>query len=111
MCAADVLSFPSRWEGLGGTLVEAMALRLAIVASDILPVAETIGDVGWPLVEPDDGQALAEGLVSVLESGAVNEARKAAGERRFRALFTAEAASDGMARFYQDVLRDVSRRR
>ena len=62
MCAADVLSFPSRWEGLGGTLVEAMALRLAIVASDIPPLAETIGDVGWPLVRPDDGQALAEQL-------------------------------------------------
>ena len=97
MCAADVLSFPSRWEGLGGTLVEAMALRLAIVASDIPPLAETIGDVGWPLVRPDDGQALAEGLLSVLERGAVNEARKDAGERRFRALFTAEAAADGMA--------------
>ena len=107
MCAADVLSFPSRWEGLGGTLVEAMALRLAIVASDIGPVAETIGHVGWPLVEPEDGHALAEGLVSVLESNSANEARKTAGERRFRTLFTAEAASDGMARFYQDVLCDV----
>jgi glycosyltransferase involved in cell wall biosynthesis len=105
MCAADVLSFPSRWEGLGGTLIEAMALRLGIVASDIRPVAETIGDVGWPLVRPDDGQALAEGLVSVLEGGAMNEASKDAGERRFEKLFTADAASDGMASLYQDVLR------
>ena len=111
MCAADVLSFPSRWEGLGGTLVEAMALRLAIVASDIPPLAETIGDVGWPLVRPDDGRGLAEQLVSLLERGAANETRKDAGERRFRALFTAEAASHGMAEFYQDVLRDAGRRR
>jgi glycosyltransferase involved in cell wall biosynthesis len=111
MCAADVLSFPSRWEGLGGTLVEAMALRLAIVASDIPPLAETIGDVGWPLVRPDDGRGLAEQLVSLLERGAANETRKDAGERRFRALFTAEAASHGMAEFYQDVLRDARRRR
>ena len=76
MCAADVLSFPSRWEGLGGALVEAMALRLAIVASDISSVAETIGDVGWPLVRPDDGQALAEGLLSVFQRGASNKAKK-----------------------------------
>jgi glycosyltransferase involved in cell wall biosynthesis len=109
MCAADVLSFPSRWEGLGGTLVEAMALRLPIVASDIAPVAETIGDVGWPLVRPDDGHALAEGLISVFQGGAVNEAKKDAGQRRFRRLFTVEAAADGMARFYQDVLRDSGR--
>jgi glycosyltransferase involved in cell wall biosynthesis len=107
MCAADVLSFPSRWEGLGGTLVEAMALRLGIVASDIRPVAETIGDVGWPLVRPNDVQALAEGLFSVLECSATNEVRKDAGERRFYKLFTADAASDGMARLYQDVLYDT----
>lgn len=105
MCGADALSFPSRWEGLGGTLLEAMALRLGIVASRITPVIETIGDVGWPLVQPDDGEALAAGLISVLERCAANEARKDAGQQRFRALFTAEAASEGMARLYRDVLR------
>jgi glycosyltransferase involved in cell wall biosynthesis len=107
MCAADVLAFPSRWEGLCGTLVEAMALRLAIVASDIPAVAETIGDLGWPLVPPDDREALARELGRVLVGGAAHEARKDAGERRFRALFTAEAAADGMAGLYRDVLRDA----
>jgi glycosyltransferase involved in cell wall biosynthesis len=110
MCAADVLSFPSRWEGLGGTLVEAMALRLAIVAADIPPVAETIGAAGWPLVRPGDTGALAAKLISVLESGTASEARKDAGEKRFRTLFTAEAASDGMAGLYENVLRDTRRR-
>jgi glycosyltransferase involved in cell wall biosynthesis len=105
MCAADVLSFPSRWEGLGGTLIEAMALRLGIVATDIPPVAEAIGAVGWPLVRPDDEAALAGGLMSVLEGGAVNEARKDAGQRRFRTLFTVDAACEGMAGLYEGVLR------
>ena len=105
MCAADVLSFPSRWEGLGGTLIEAMALRLGIVGSGIPPVAETIGDAGWPLVRPEDGQALADGLLSVLEGGPVNQARRDAGQRRFQRLFTAAAAARGMAGLYQDVLR------
>lgn len=104
MCAADVLSFPSRWEGLGGTLIEAMALRLPMVASNIPPVAETIGDVGWPMVPSDDRQALAEALLSVLEHDAGSEVKKDAGQRRFRALFTTEAASDGMVRLYSDVL-------
>jgi glycosyltransferase involved in cell wall biosynthesis len=107
MCAADVLSFPSRWEGLGGALVEAMALRLAIVASDIPPLVETIGDVGWPLVRPDDGRALAEGLASLLRPCAVNDVRKDAGESRFREFFTAEAAADGMAELYRDVLHET----
>ena len=111
MCAADVLSFPSRWEGLGGTLIEAMALRLPFVASDIPPLVETMGDVGWPLTRPDDEQALARALVSVLEQEAGNEAKKDAGVRRFQTVFTAEAASEGMARLYHDALRDAKHRR
>jgi glycosyltransferase involved in cell wall biosynthesis len=104
MCAADVLSFPSKWEGLGGTLIEAMALRLAIVASDIPPLREVTGEVGWPLVRSSDTQALMESLISVLEGGAVNERKKDAAQQRFRTLFTAEAASDGMAKLYRGVL-------
>jgi glycosyltransferase involved in cell wall biosynthesis len=109
MCAADVLSFPSRWEGLSGVLVEAMALRLAIVASDISPIVETIGDVGWPLVRPNDGKALANELFSVLGGGPENEVKKDAGQRRFQMNFTAEAAADGMTELYEDVLRDAKR--
>lgn len=109
MCAADVLSFPSRWEGLSGALVEAMALRLAIVASNISSIVETIGDVGWPLVRPNDGHALADELLSVFLGGAAIEEKKDAGERRFRTMFTAEAASAGMTELYEDVLREAKR--
>jgi glycosyltransferase involved in cell wall biosynthesis len=111
MCAADVLSFPSRWEGLGGTLIEAMALRLPVVASGIPPLVETIGDVGWTLVQPDDAETLMRGLVAVLDPGTSNEARKDEGQRRFRMLFTAEAAAEGMASLYRDVLRVTGRQR
>jgi glycosyltransferase involved in cell wall biosynthesis len=104
MCAADVLSFPSRWEGLGGTLIEAMALRLPIVASNIPPLVETIGDAGWPLVQTEDAEALMRGLDELLVPCPMNETRKDAGEQRFRMLFTAEAAAEGMAGLYQDVL-------
>jgi glycosyltransferase involved in cell wall biosynthesis len=107
MCAADVLSFPSRWEGLGGTLLEAMALRLPIVASNIPPLVEALGDVRWPLVRPNDAKLLARELVSVLERVPASGASKDAGERRFRHFFTADAASKGMAELYRDVLSNV----
>jgi glycosyltransferase involved in cell wall biosynthesis len=103
MCASDVLAFPSRREGLGGTLIEAMAMRLGIVASKIAAVAEAIGDVGWPLVPPDDPSALASGLASLLLESAANERKKDAGERRFQEHFTVEAAAERMAQFYYDV--------
>ena len=101
MCAADVLAFPSRREGLGGTLLEAMALRLAIVASNVGAIPEAIGDVGWPLVPPDDAPALADGLASVLLDNHVNEGKRIAGERRFHTVFTADAAAAGMAGLYR----------
>ncbi len=104
MCAADVLSFPSRWEGLGGVLLEAMALRLPIVASDIAPVAEAIGTVAWPLVPPDDPAALGRELAGILAGGADVEARKDAGQQRFFATFTVEAAADGMLDLYRHAL-------
>jgi glycosyltransferase involved in cell wall biosynthesis len=104
MCAADALAFPSRREGLGGTLLEAMALRLAIVASNVGAIPEAIGDVGWPLVPPGDVSALADGLASVLLDDHSNERKMVAGERRFQSLFTAEAAATGMAGLYQSVV-------
>lgn len=105
MCAADVLSFPSRWEGLGGTLIEAMALGLPIVASRIGPVDEAIGTVGWPLVPPDDPSALAEELIGILR-GANVQARTEAGVQRFSANFTVDAAADGMVDLYRRALGD-----
>lgn len=106
MCAADVLCFPSRWEGLGGTLVEALALRLPLVASNIAPIAEVVGDVGWPLVRPDDPESLAAALLSVLADTTMNDVRRDSGVRRFDKFFTAEAACDGMADFYAKALCD-----
>jgi glycosyltransferase involved in cell wall biosynthesis len=104
MCAADVLSFPSRWEGLGGTLVEAMALRLPMVASNLPAVAEVVGDAGWPLVAPDDPESLAEALLSVLSDTASGDLRRDMALNRFEKLFTVEAACDGMADFYGKAL-------
>ena len=44
LVAADVFAFPSLYEGCGGTLIEAMALAVPIVASNIPPVREVTGD-------------------------------------------------------------------
>ena len=51
MAAADVFLFPSRWEGFGGVLIEAMALEVPIVCSDLPVVHELLLD--------DDGRMLA----------------------------------------------------
>ena len=45
LAAADVFVLPSRREGFGSVLVEALALEAPIVASDIGPVREVLGVV------------------------------------------------------------------
>jgi glycosyltransferase involved in cell wall biosynthesis len=42
----DIFCFPSIWEGLGIALIEAMAAGLPIIASDIAPHREVLGDAG-----------------------------------------------------------------
>jgi glycosyltransferase involved in cell wall biosynthesis len=103
LCAADAFAFPSRWEGLPGGVLEAMALEVPIVATDIAPVREVVGDTGCGrLVPPDDVEALAAALASVLRDprAAAAEACVAAARERFLEHFTTERVADEMLRFY-----------
>jgi glycosyltransferase involved in cell wall biosynthesis len=61
--AADLLVHPSRTEGQGLVLLEAMALRTPVLATNVggIPSAVTHGETGW-LVPPDDPRALTEGF-------------------------------------------------
>lgn len=61
---ADVFVSPSRMEGLPVTLLEAMAAKLPIVASDIPGVSEVVVDgMTGRLVPPDDPRQLASAMV------------------------------------------------
>jgi glycosyltransferase involved in cell wall biosynthesis len=104
MCAADCLSFPSRWEGLGGTLIEALALELPVVATDIGCIREVLGDIPWPLVRVDDPIGLASSLETVLRGDASLAETASRGRQRFEHLFTASRAADGMAAIYAQAL-------
>jgi phosphatidylinositol alpha-mannosyltransferase len=69
LLAADVVCAPSLGgESFGMVLVEAMAARAAVVASDIDGYRQAAGGHAL-LVPPDDAQALADGLTRVLGGG------------------------------------------
>lgn len=99
MCASNVLCFPSRWEGLGGTLIEAMALQLPIVASRITPITETVGEGVARLVEPDSAEELAAELLREL-GGATTSSGTDEGRRRFETFFSSQGAAQHMAALY-----------
>jgi glycosyltransferase involved in cell wall biosynthesis len=97
MCAADVLAFPSRWEGLGGTVIEAMALRLPVVVSDIGPLRETVGNTAAGIVAVDDAPSLAASI------GLVDAAFQ-----RFQARHTTAVIADETAEWYRRALAGAS---
>jgi glycosyltransferase involved in cell wall biosynthesis len=100
MCASDVLCFPSRWEGLGGTLIEAMALELPIVASRIAPITETVGHGVARLVDPDDAAALAAELLRALADAGMWPGTDD-GRRRYETNFSSQGAAQQLAALYQ----------
>jgi glycosyltransferase involved in cell wall biosynthesis len=104
MCASDVLSHPSRWEGLGGVPIEAMALRLPVVASNIAALREALEDAAFAYVAPEDPDSLAAALSAAFSNREQVVECIAKGARRFETYFASDAVADRMRDFYERTL-------
>ncbi len=105
LCAADAYVLPSRWEGIAGVLLEAMAMEAPIVASDIPPVREVVGGERHAvLVAPTRPEALAAAIVATLDDAGGALERAARARRRFLEHFTIDRVADQMAAFYERTL-------
>jgi glycosyltransferase involved in cell wall biosynthesis len=101
--AIDVLAAPSRSEGFGLMLVEAMAAGVPIVASAAGAIPEVVGDGPALLVPPRDPAALATAVNRVLDDHDAARAMAAAGRERARA-FSWERSAAKLERVYDEVL-------
>jgi glycosyltransferase involved in cell wall biosynthesis len=101
---ADVFCFPSKWEGQGNAVLEAMAAGCPVVASDIGPLREVVGDAGI-LVPPEDPMALADGLRRVaLMSTGERAALCLNARERVEERFDARRRVRDLATFYRNLL-------
>jgi len=73
LAAADALVLSSDWEGMPLIVLEALALNLPVVATDVDGLRETCAGTSARLVPPRDPQALADALMDVFDHGAGQE--------------------------------------
>jgi glycosyltransferase involved in cell wall biosynthesis len=108
LAAADVFAFPSLHEGLGGAVVEALALGLPIVATDLDVFREFLTDgVNARLVPPADPDALGHAIVEVLADPQQRAAMAAANLAVFDETFSMDRVLDETAALYRRVAADA----
>jgi alpha-1,3-rhamnosyl/mannosyltransferase len=78
---ADLFAFPSRHEGFGIPVVEAMAQGTAVVCSDIAALREVAGDAAH-FVGPDDLDGWVDAFRTLLTASDARERLVAAGDER-----------------------------
>lgn len=104
LAAADVVAAPSRNEGMGRSLVEAMALGVPVVAAAVGGIPAVVGDDAGRLVAAEDVDALVAALVELAEDRALR--RKLADGGRVRARrFSTAVAEAGILALYADLVR------
>jgi glycosyltransferase involved in cell wall biosynthesis len=100
--AADVFAFPSRYEGFGMPVLEAMASGTPVVMSAASSLPEVAGDAALT-VSPDDVDALTAALHRALTDTAWREEARARGIAR-TARFTWKSTASRTAAVYHRVL-------
>jgi glycosyltransferase involved in cell wall biosynthesis len=97
----DLMTLPSRSEGLGLVSLEAMHFGRPVVASDVEGIPDVVrdGETGY-LVPVDDADALADRFARLLQDDALGRRLGAAGRERAHTVFGLEAYAGRMMDLY-----------
>jgi len=102
--AFDIFVMSSLTEGLGTSLLDAMAAGKPIVATRAGGIPEVVGDEETGvLVPPRDHDAMAEAIVRLLKDDTLRRKMGDAGRARARSLFSAERMVQNTLNVYQRV--------
>jgi glycosyltransferase involved in cell wall biosynthesis len=89
---ADLISFPSTYEGFGMPILEGQAVGRPVLSSDQEPMRSVAGQGGALLVNPQSVNAIREGFRTLMGDGALRARLIAAGKENCRR-FTLEAVT------------------
>ena len=99
---ATALVMPSRYEGFGAPVVEAMQRGCPVVAADVTALPEIVGDAGI-LIDPGDAAAWADAMCLLLDDEQARADLAARGRDRVRA-FAADRAAAALEDAYRRAL-------
>jgi glycosyltransferase involved in cell wall biosynthesis len=100
---SSVVVVPSIYEGFGFPAGEAMACGVPVISTDGGALPEVVGDACY-MVPVRDADAIAKGIVYLVEHPEERERLAAAGQERIHRLFSWQVAADRMIDHYRAVL-------
>ncbi|GAB3296817.1 glycosyltransferase family 1 protein [Epidermidibacterium keratini] len=100
---AEVLVQPSRSEGFGIPVLEAMTLGTPVIHTDAPALVEVAGGAGVQIPR-EDNEALAGALVQVLSDGPLRERLSAAGKKRAQD-YSWDRSAEQLVTIYDEVAR------
>jgi len=101
----DLYVQPSRWEGAGIAVLEAMAMRKPVIASRVEGILETVeDDVTGLLVAPNDPEALAGAILRLANDRSRCAAMGRAGQERVIRHFSIREAAQKLERVYDRLI-------
>ncbi len=111
MQAFHMFVLPSLYEGLPFSLLEAMALGIPIVATDIIGIREVLGQepAGW-LAMPQDDAALAFALAQAWSQPAEAQHRAQAARQRVETHYSVERMIEQHLALYERILQQRPRK-
>jgi glycosyltransferase involved in cell wall biosynthesis len=106
MQRCEIFVLPSRAEPFGLVLIEAMACKKPVIATKVGGIPEIVEDGrSGMLVEPDNPNALAEALVTMLQNRDLRLSMANNGYAAVHEKFSSEAMASGYELLFADVLR------
>jgi glycosyltransferase involved in cell wall biosynthesis len=101
---ADVLVFPSLYEGFGLPVLEAMACGTPVITSNTTSIPEVVGDAGI-MLDPNDIKGFENAMYEVLTNNEIRQEMREKGLKRTK-MFTWERCAKETLTIYEKINND-----
>jgi glycosyltransferase involved in cell wall biosynthesis len=100
---ADLISFPSTYEGFGMPILEGQAVGRPVLTSDLQPMRDVAGPGGALLVDPESVDSIRAGFLRLISDGALRARLIAEGNSNC-GRFTLDAVAASHLALYRHIL-------